>query len=56
MGTLAVVVAVDHRTPQLRAYLIELVADVRHLVGAVFIPGNDLIDRVNDDSDVFLIG
>ena len=50
----AVVVAVDHGTAQLRADLVELVAKMRHLIGAVLVAGDDLVNGVDDDSDVLL--
>ena len=48
----AVVVAVDHRTAQLGAHLVELVAKMRHLIGAVLVAGDDLVDGVEDDGGV----
>ena len=51
---LAVVVAVDHRTAQLGAHLVELVAEMGHLVGTVLVAGDDLVNGVDDDGDVLL--
>ena len=41
--------AVNRSSPQLRTYLVKLVAEFRHLVCGVFITGDDLVDRVNDN-------
>ena len=46
---------VNHRTAQLGTNLIELIAEVGHLIGAVLVAGNDLVDRVNDDRCVVLL-
>ena len=51
---LAVVVAVDHRTAQLGAHLVELVAEMCHLVGTVLVAGDDLVNGVDDDGNVLL--
>lgn len=40
--------AVYHRAAKLRADLVELVAEVRHLVGGILVAGYDLVDRVDD--------
>ena len=48
------VVAVDHGAAKLRAHLVELVAEMRHLVGAVLVAGDDLVNRVNDNCHVAL--
>ena len=55
LGALGVVVAVDHGAAKLRADLVKLVAEGRHLVGAVFVAGNDLINGVDDHGDVVLL-
>ena len=49
-------VAVDHGRPQVGAYNVELVAKVRHLVCTVFITGNNLINRIDNDRDVVFFG
>ena len=51
----AVVMAVDNCSVQLRTNLVELVAEIRHLVRTVLIAGDDLIDRVDDDNVVVLL-
>ena len=48
-------VAVDDGTAQLGTDLIKLVAEGGHLVGAVLIAGDDLIDGVDDDGNVALL-
>ena len=40
------VVTVNSCRAQLCAYLVELVAELSHLVGAVLVTGNDLVNRV----------
>ena len=52
LSPLAVVVAINHRTAQLRAHLVKLVAEMCHLVSTVFIARDDLVNRVDDDSNV----
>ena len=52
---LAVVVAVDHRTAQLGAHLVELVAEMCHLVGTVLVAGDDLVNGVDDDGNEVLL-
>ena len=54
LAALGMVVAVDHGAAQLSTHLVELVAEVRHLVGAVLVAGDDLIDGVNDNGNVIL--
>lgn len=54
LGTLGVVVAVDHGTVQRTADKVELVAELCHLVGAVLVTGDDLVDGVEDDGGVTL--
>ena len=49
-------VTVDDGAVQLGADLVELVAEVGHLVGAVFVACDDLINRVDDDGRVVLLG
>ena len=49
LGTFAVVMGVNYSTIQFMAYLIELAAELRHLLCRVFITGQHLIDRVEDD-------
>ena len=48
--------AVYDRAAKLCADLIELVAEVCHLISAVLIAGDDLINWVDDDSDVVFLG
>ena len=50
------VVTVDHGYAQFRANLIELITEVRHLIRAVLITCNDLIDRIDDNGYVILLG
>lgn len=40
---------IDHSRAEVRADPIELVAEIRHLVRAVLVAGDDFIDRVDDD-------
>lgn len=47
--------AVDDGAVQLGANLVELVAEMGHLVGAVFVTSDDLINGVDDDSRVILL-
>ena len=49
-------VAIDYRAPQLCADTVELVAELRHLVRAVLIAGYNLVNRVNNNRDVVLLG
>ena len=49
------VVAVNDSRAEFRADLVKLVAESGHLVSAVFVAGDDLVDRVDDDSDVILL-
>ena len=51
----AVVMAIDHGTAKLRADAVKLIAEMRHLIRAVFIAGNDLVDRVYDNGNVLLL-
>ena len=44
--------AVNHRTPQLPADQVELVAELGHLIGGVFVAGQHLVDGVQDHRDV----
>ena len=53
--TLAVMMTVDGRTPGLCTDLVELIAEERHIAGAVLIAGDDLINRVDDDGIEMLI-
>src|SRR5699024_463878 len=39
-----------------RADKVKLVAEARHLVGAVLVAGNDFVDGVDDDGDVIPLG
>ena len=50
--SLAVVVAIDHRTPKLTAHQIELIAEFRHLIGRIFVAGDNFVDRVQHHGDV----
>ena len=54
LTSLAVMMAVDHRHAQLCTHLIKLVAEVRHLVRAVLVTSDDLIDRINNNSNIIL--
>ena len=47
--------AVDNRTPQLGTDQVKLITEFCHLVSGVFIAGNDLVDRVDDDRQVLLL-
>ena len=47
--------AVNDSAVQLGSDLVELVAEMRHLIGAVFIAGDDLVDRIDDDRRVILL-
>lgn len=47
--------AVDRRAGEFGADLVELVAEVGHLLRAVFIARNDLVDRVDDDRQIPLV-
>lgn len=49
-------VTVDDGAVQLGADLVELIAEVGHLVGAVFVTSDDLINWVDDDGRVVLLG
>ena len=40
---------------QLRTNLVELVAEIRHLVSTVLITGDDLVYRVDDDNVVIFL-
>ena len=50
------VMAVDHGHAQLRADLIELITEIGHLVCTVLITCDDLVDRIDDDGNVILLG
>ena len=52
LPALAVMVTVNDSAAKLRADLVELVAEMSHLVGAVFITRDDFVDGVNDDGHV----
>ena len=47
--------AVDCGTAYALAQFVKLVAEVPHIRGVVFVSGNDLVDRINDDSFVSLV-
>ena len=51
----AVMMTVDHGTAQLCTHFIELVTEVRHLIGTVLITSNDLINRVYNDRYIILL-
>ena len=55
LAALGMMVAVDHRCAQLGAYPVKLIAESGHLVGAVFVAGDNFIDRVDDDGDIVLL-
>ena len=46
------VVRVDHGAPQTGRDLVELVAERRHLLGAVFVPRQHLVNGVDDDGRI----
>ena len=48
------VMAIDYRTAKFRAYFVKLVTKLCHLVCAVLVPGNNLIDWVNDYGNILL--
>ena len=52
MPALAVMVTVNDSAAKLRADLVELVAEMSHLVGAVFITRDDFVDGVNNNGHV----
>ena len=52
LRALAVMMAVDRRTLQLRTDFVELVAEPRHLFRAVLVAGNDLVDRVDNNGRI----
>lgn len=56
LAALAVMVARDHRCCPVTAYDIELVAEMCHLIGTVFISGDNLIDRIDNDREVVFLG
>ena len=56
LRALAVVVAVDDGTVQFPADQVKLVAELGHLVSAVFIAGDDFIDRVQHNGQVAFLG
>ena len=49
------VMAVYNRTAKFRAHLIKLIAEMRHLICAVLVTGNNLINRVYDNGDIVLL-
>ena len=51
LQALGMVVAVDYGAPDLLGDLVELVAEGGHLVGAVLVSRDDLVDRVDDNGD-----
>ena len=54
LRTFRMMVTVDDRTPQLGTDQVKLITEFCHLVSGIFIAGNDLIDRVDDDGEVLL--
>ena len=57
LAALAVVVAVDHGAVQFRADAVKLIAEGRHLVRAVFVAGDHLIDGIDDYGGIaFFLG
>ena len=51
----AVMMTVDHGAAKLCTHFIELVTEVRHLIGTVLITSNDLINRVYNDRYIILL-
>ena len=48
--------AVDNSTAKLRTHQIELIAESRHLIGTVFIAGNNLVNGVDDNGNIVFLG
>ena len=55
LRTFRMVMAIDCSGLKLRADLVKLIAEPGHLVSAVLVAGDDLVDRVHDDSLVTFI-
>ena len=53
---LGMMVAVDDGAAELVAHLVKLIAEARHLLGAVLVAGEHLVDRVDDHGDKALFG
>ena len=49
LRALGVMVAVDDRASQLAADVVELIAEVRHIAGGIFVTRDDLVNRIDDD-------
>ena len=56
LAAFAVMVTVDDRAAQLIAHFVELITKVGHLICAVLIARDDLVDRVDHDRDIVFLG
>ena len=55
LHTLGMMVAVDNRAAEFRTNFVKLIAEPCHLVGAVFVARDDLVNRVDDNGNVILL-